>query len=119
MTRLLGALLMVLIVYAALMGSFAPARSLRNHQTLAEWLGYYGIPTLGVGVLIIAGGIDLSIGSLLGLVAVYFGLFLNGPLSARQTIPLALCLGLDGMLLGYFLLSAASVSPRLAALLAL
>ena len=119
MTRLLGALLMVLIVYAALMGSFAPARSLRNHQTLAERLGYYGIPTLGVGVLIIAGGIDLSIGSLLGLVAVYFGLFLNGPLSARQTIPLALCLGLDGMLLGYFLLSAASVSPRLAALLAL
>ena len=73
MTRLLGVLLMVLIVYSVLMGSFSRARSLQNHQTLAERLGYYGIPTLGVGVLIISGGIDLSIGSLLGLVAVFSG----------------------------------------------
>jgi ribose transport system permease protein len=119
MTRLLGVLLMVLIVYATLMGSFAPARSLNNHQTLAERLGYYGIPTLGVGVLIVAGGIDLSIGSLLGLVAVYFGLLLSGPLSQRQTIPLALCLGLDGMLLCYALLPAAAIPPRMAILLSL
>lgn len=119
MTRLLGVLLMVVIVYVVLMGSFAPARSLANHQTLAERLGYYGIPTLGVGVLIISGGIDLSIGSLLGLVAVYFGLFLNGPLSARQTIPLAICVGLDGVLLSHAFLSAAAVPPRISFLLSL
>jgi ribose transport system permease protein len=119
MTRLLGVLLMVLIVYAVLMGSFPPARSLPNHQTLAERLGYYGIPTLGVGVLIVSGGIDLSIGSLLGLVAVYFGLLLSGPLSARQTIPLAICLGLDGVLLGSALLPAAGIPRRIAVLLAL
>src|SRR5579875_689792 len=119
MTRLLGVLLMVLIVYAVLMGSFPPARSLHNHQTLAERLGYYGIPTLGVGMLIVAGGIDLSIGSLLGLVAVYFGLLLSGPLSARQTVPLALCLGLDGVLLGSALLPAIGISRRIAVLLSL
>ncbi|HEY7330331.1 MAG TPA: ABC transporter permease [Gemmataceae bacterium] len=119
MTRLLGVLLMVLIVYTVLMGSFAPARSLNNHQTLAERLGYYGIPTLGVGVLIVSGGIDLSIGSLLGLIAVYFGLLLSGPLSSRQTIPLAVCLGLDGTLLCYALLPAVAVPPRIALLLSL
>jgi ribose transport system permease protein len=119
MTRLLGVLLMVLLVYAVLMGSFPPARSLRNHQTLAERLGYYGIPTLGIGVLIVSGGIDLSIGSLLGLTAVYFGLLLNGPLSARQTIPLAICLGGDGVLLGSALASAAGVPRRIAVLLSL
>ena len=119
MTRLLGVLLMVLIVYAVLMGSFAPARSLQNHQTLAERLGYYGILTLGVGVLIVSGGIDLSIGSLVGLVVVYFGLLLNGPLTARQTIPLAVCLGLDGALLCYALIPAGRVPPFVAALISL
>lgn len=119
MTRLLGVLLMVLIVYAVLMGSFVPARSLQNHQTLAERLGYYGILTLGVGVLIVSGGIDLSIGSLVGLIAVYFGLFLDGPLSARQTIPLAICLGVDAALLAYALLPTGSLPPLFATALSL
>ncbi len=119
MTRLLGVLLMVLIVYVTLIGSYPTARSLSNHQTLAERLGYYGIPTLGVGILIVSGGIDLSIGSLLGLVAVYFGLLLSGPLSPRQTIPLAICLGLDGVLLCSALLSALAIPLRVAVLISL
>lgn len=73
MTRLLGVLLMVLILYATLMGFFEKARSLDNHQVLARRLGFYGVLTLGVGVLIVTGGIDLSIGSLVGLAAVAFG----------------------------------------------
>jgi ribose transport system permease protein len=77
MTRLLGVLLMVLVLYAVLMGFFDFARSLDNHQVLARRLGFYGVLTLGVGVLIVAGGIDLSIGSLVGLAAVAFGLLLK------------------------------------------
>jgi ribose transport system permease protein len=73
MTRLLGVLLMVLILYATLMGFLEKARSLDNHQVLARRLGFYGVLTLGVGVLIVTGGIDLSIGSLVGLAAVAFG----------------------------------------------
>jgi ribose transport system permease protein len=119
MTRLLGVLLMVLVLYATLMGFFDFARSLANHQTLAERLGYYGVLTLGVGVLIVAGGIDLSIGSLVGLVAVYLGLLLNGPLTPRQTIPLAGCLGLDGALVAYAFLPRLRVPPLLAGLLSL
>ncbi|HTU90922.1 MAG TPA: ABC transporter permease [Gemmataceae bacterium] len=77
MTRLLGVLLMVLVLYAILMGFFEKARSLDNHQVLARRLGFYGVLTLGVGVLIVTGGIDLSIGSLVGLAAVAFGHLMN------------------------------------------
>jgi ribose transport system permease protein len=81
MTRVLGALLMVAVVYVILMGCFPDARSLENHQTLARRLGFYGVLTLGVGVLIVAGGIDLSIGSLVGLAAVAFGMLLEAKLT--------------------------------------
>lgn len=89
MTRLLGVLLMVLVLYATLMGAFGYARSLDNHHVLARQLGFYGVLTLGVGVLIIAGGIDLSIGSLVALGAVCFGLLLErgyAPLAAAGLI---------------------------------
>jgi ribose transport system permease protein len=72
MARLIGAVLMVLVLYAILMGSFDYARDLDTHQELATRLGFYGILTLGVGIVIIAGGIDLSIGSLIGLSAAAF-----------------------------------------------
>jgi len=77
MARLLGVLVMVLVLYGILMGFFENAQSLGNHQVLARRLGFYGVLTLGVGVLIVSGGIDLSIGSLVGLGAVYFGMLLQ------------------------------------------
>jgi ribose transport system permease protein len=77
LTKLLGVLLMVVILYAVLWWFFPSARSLDNHQTLARRLGFYGVLTLGVGVVIVTGGIDLSIGSLVGLAAVAYGLYLQ------------------------------------------
>src|SRR5262249_53964191 len=78
MARLVGVLLMVGVLYAVLMSAFPEALSLQNHQNLARRLGVYGVLTLGVGILIVAGGIDLSIGSLVGLGAVCFGILLKG-----------------------------------------
>lgn len=90
MTRLLGVLLMVLILYAILMFFFPKMFTLDNHQTLGVRLGFYGVLTLGVGVLIVTGGIDLSIGSLVGLAAVAFGYFMTkrhwSPLSAAAFV---------------------------------
>jgi ribose transport system permease protein len=83
MKRLLGILLMVLVLYAGLILSDENALSLFNQQTIAERLGYYGVLTVGVGVLIVSGGIDLSIGSVVGLGAVCFALLLQ-----KQTPPL-------------------------------
>src|SRR2546430_17247376 len=82
MMRLLGIFVIVLVLYGTLMGSFETARSVDNHIDLARRLGFYGVLTLGVGTLIITGGIDLSIGSLVGLGAVVFGMLLE-----RQTPP--------------------------------
>lgn len=73
MSRLTGIFIIVLILYLTLVGSFETARSAANHLDLARRLGFYGVLTLGVGVVIISGGIDLSIGSLVGLSAVTFG----------------------------------------------
>jgi ribose transport system permease protein len=90
MTRLLGVLLMVATLYAVDMLSFPTALSLGNHQVLALRLGFYGVLTLGVGVLIVSGGIDLSIGSLVGLGAVAFGYLMTekkwSPLPAAAVV---------------------------------
>src|SRR5436305_4127166 len=77
MARLVGILVIVVVLYATLVGAFPSARSSENHIDLARRLGFYGILTLGVGTLIITGGIDLSIGSLVGLAAVAFGMLLE------------------------------------------
>jgi ribose transport system permease protein len=71
------------------MASAEGASSLANHQILANRLGFYGVLTLGVGLLIISGGIDLSIGSVVGLSAVAFAVLLrNGvpPLPAMVIV---------------------------------
>src|SRR5262245_27449230 len=72
MIRLLGVFLTVQVLYAVLMIDDR-ARTLNYHSVLAGRLGFYGILTVGVGVLIVSGGIDLSIGSVVGLCAVLFG----------------------------------------------
>ena len=97
LSRLLGVGLMVLVLYAVLMGMDANARSLRNQQTMAGRLGFYGLITVGSGILIIAGGIDLSIGSVIGLGAVCFSLMLQ-----RQIPPevAALAVTAGGALIG-------------------
>jgi ribose transport system permease protein len=77
MNRLLGVLLMVVLLYGVLLASDENARSLSNQKTIATRLGFYGVLTVGVGVLIVAGGIDLSIGSVIGLGAICFGLLLQ------------------------------------------
>jgi ribose transport system permease protein len=89
MTRLVGIFLMVLLLYGILMGSFPHARSLQNHEVLSQRLGYYGVLTVGVGILIVAGGIDLSIGSLVALAAVCCGQMIRGdvpPLAAMVAV---------------------------------
>ncbi|HEY7155547.1 MAG TPA: ABC transporter permease, partial [Gemmataceae bacterium] len=77
MKRLLGILLMVGLLYGGLMLTDENARSPGNQKTIANRLGFYGVLTVGVGILIVSGGIDLSIGSVVGLGAVCFALLLK------------------------------------------
>lgn len=92
------------------------ARTLSYHSVLAGRLGFYGILTVGVGVLIVTGGIDLSIGSVVGLCAVLFGLLLNQQIPAWQAALLVVALGcLIGLIHG-FLVTQLKLQPFLVTL---
>jgi ribose transport system permease protein len=78
MRRLLGILLLVVSLYGILLAvNFEGAGSLDNLQNLGRRTGLFGIITVGVGLLIISGGIDLSIGSVVALSAVVLALRLE------------------------------------------
>jgi ribose transport system permease protein len=66
------------VLYGALLFSDPGARSAYNHANLERRIGLYGIISLGAGLLIISGGIDLSIGAVVGLSATLFAMFLTG-----------------------------------------
>ena len=44
------------------------ASSLHNHFNLGQRIGLYGILSIAAGMLIITGGIDLSVGSVVGFI---------------------------------------------------
>jgi ribose transport system permease protein len=99
MRRLIGVLLLVIVLYLVLVTGFDAAWTKANHLDLARRLGFYGVLTLGAGVLIISGGIDLSIGSLVGLSAVAFGVlvqrgYLSAPAAAAVVVVLSPIVGL-------------------------
>ena len=76
MKKLLGIIVFLLILYGALLFSDPGARSAGNHYNLGERIGMNGILTLGAGLLIITGGLDLSLGSLVGLCATMLAVLL-------------------------------------------
>jgi ribose transport system permease protein len=90
MSRLVGIFAIVLVLYGAVMLSDSNAQSLRNHQNLAQRTGLRGVMTLGAGIVIIAGGIDLSMGSVVGLGAVVFALLLEKQVSPWLAVVLVL-----------------------------
>ncbi|HEV7223171.1 MAG TPA: ABC transporter permease, partial [Pirellulales bacterium] len=76
MKKLLGLALFLLLLYLLLLASDPGARSAYNHFNLGKRIGLYGIISLGAGCLIITGGIDLSIGSVVGLCATVMAMLL-------------------------------------------
>jgi ribose transport system permease protein len=115
-TRFLGVFLLVAILYGSLMASNENASSLANHQILANRLGFYGVLTLGVGLLIIAGGIDLSIGSVVGLSAVAFAVLLqNGVPPLLAILAVLIGSGIIGLVNG-LLITGLNLQPFLVTL---
>ena len=130
LVRLLGVLAMVLALQGVILFTFYRnnhwklhdtfVQSVRNEQTVAAELGLYGLPTLGVGVLMISGGIDLSIGAVVCLGAVCYALMLGGPITLWETRIIALLGSLDLAAAWYFLAPRLGVKARwLAGLIAL
>jgi ribose transport system permease protein len=70
----IGALLLVLCIYVAWRNPrFLSAYNLQNQ---AQLIGMYGIFSIGMGIVIITGGIDLSVGSIFALEGVVLSILL-------------------------------------------
>lgn len=77
MTRIVGVFGLLAALYATLIFSNPKAGQTGNLIDVANQQGFFGIITLGAALIIIIGGIDLSIGSVLGCGAVLFGILMD------------------------------------------
>ncbi|HEV2763906.1 MAG TPA: hypothetical protein VGV38_13070, partial [Pyrinomonadaceae bacterium] len=89
-------LLVLCVVVAAINPQFMGAANLQN---MARLIGMYGIFSIGIGVVIITGGIDLSVGSMFALLGVLLSIFLvgwgwPGALAVLAVLGVAVALGL-------------------------
>lgn len=89
-------LVILCIVVAVLNPRFLAAANLQN---MARLIGAFGIFSIGVGIVIITGGIDLSVGSIMALLGVLLSIALTelgwpGPLAVTAVIAAAMVLGL-------------------------
>jgi ribose transport system permease protein len=100
MNRIFGVLSLLGVMYALLfMADFQNATKWSNLKDVLGQQAFFGILTLGVGILIITGGIDLSIGSVVGLSAVLFGVLMRNGVSPWTSMIIVL---MTGILIGLF-----------------
>jgi ribose transport system permease protein len=72
MNKLLGTFAFLILLYVLILAATDPERWFDNTYNLGQRIGLSGILCLGAGMLIITGGVDLSIGSVVGLCACIF-----------------------------------------------
>src|SRR6187399_3627757 len=99
MSRKELSVLVLLVVLCAVVAVASPQfLSATNIQNMARLIGTYGIFSIGVGIVIITGGIDLSIGSICALLGVLLSMMLvewgwPAALALAAVIALGACLG--------------------------
>lgn len=99
MKKLLGISIFLLVIYVSVLAVTDPAIWGSNHFFLAQRIGLYGIICIGAGLLIVTGGVDLSIGSVVGFSATFFATLI---LDADLPIPVAIAIVLaTGLLIGF------------------
>lgn len=95
-TGTLLVLVVLCVVVAVLNPRFLAGANLQN---MARLIGAYGIFSIGLGIVIITGGIDLSVGSIMALLGVLLSILLTelgwpSPLALGVVIGAAMSLGL-------------------------
>src|SRR5437868_6043694 len=112
MKKLLGITLFLVLVYAALLMSHENAASADTHFLIGQRLGLYGILSLAAGMLIITGGIDLSMGSLVCLCSTVFGLLVvNGGWPVSLALLAMLALGIASGTINGLLVTKLNLQP--------
>jgi ribose transport system permease protein len=108
MKKLAGIFVFLMILYGSILIATEPETWASNHRNLGQRIGLEGILCLGAGLLIITGGIDLSIGSVVSLCAcVFCNLVLDWEIAIPVAGILVLILGgvvgfINGFLVTYF-----------------
>ena len=77
MRKELGIFILLLLLCAVVAGINPRFRVASNLQNISRLIGMFGILSIGAGLVIITGGIDLSVGSILALVGVLLSIFLT------------------------------------------
>jgi len=102
-----------LVIMCGVMAVLQPAAfaSTENFYNITRNFAFIGIMALGMSVVIITGGIDLSVGSVMGLVAIVAGLLLRAAYPWWMAMGAGLAAGLaagavNGLLIAYVGLSA-------------
>ena len=97
MVKLVGITLILVILCGALFLTQESFRTQQNTANLTRQIAFLGIYSMGAGIVIITGGIDLSVGSMMGLVGVLLAMSLRDwgwPVVAGVT----LCLGVSAFM---------------------
>jgi ribose transport system permease protein len=105
MIRVLGVVGLLVALYAGLVGTYVqnapgsePAAKTQerirgNLIDVANIQGRYGLITLGAALVIITGGIDLSVGAVVGCAAVLFGVLTESGVHPFASVPLVVLFG--------------------------
>lgn len=116
MTRILGVLGLLTVLYTALALTHSNAFKFDNLIDVANYQGRYGLITLGAALVIIIGGIDLSIGSAVGCSAVLFGVLIHKGVHPFAAVPVVLLFGLVLGLVNGLLITRLKLQPFLVTL---
>jgi ribose transport system permease protein len=116
MVRILGVLGLLVGLYAALVATDPAAGKLDNLTYVANLQGQIGVITLGAALVIITGGIDLSIGSVVGCSAVLFGVLMERGVHPFVAVPLVVLFGAAVGLMNGLLITKVRLQPFLVTL---
>ena len=94
----LGVLLLLVLLCAVVAAASPQFLSVTNLQNVGRLVGTYGIFSIGVGIVIITGGIDLSVGSICALLGILLSMMLvewhwPAGVALAAVITLGACLG--------------------------
>lgn len=116
MVRILGVFGLLVGLYAVLIATDPAAGKPDNLIDVANNQGRYGVITLGAALVIIVGGIDLSIGSVVGCSAVLFGVLMEQGIHPFAAAPLVVLFGATVGLLNGLLITRLRLQPFLVTL---
>jgi ribose transport system permease protein len=92
--RVSGVMTLLAVIFGAnCLLDFEYATRWSNLKEVLNQQAFFGVLTLGAGVLILSGGIDLSMGSVVGLAGVAFGVLMKNNVPPYQATGIVLLLG--------------------------